>query len=185
MEKRLACQCPVISSCNLATWRVESVSLNTWIPLWPTGWEAWQKILSSLGQGPGLRLCISSVWVCVCVSWVASAVSDSLLLYGPLLFPSDSPLRTPEWVSVPSSRGPSPPRNRTHVSMSPALAGRLFTTSATWEAQGLNQMPLTMWMLSKCLFAEGATRQPQSLKLKVEWLRQESVYKYSLWKLGC
>ena len=69
--------------------------------------------------------------------------------------------------------------------MSPALAGRFFTTNATWEAQGFSQMPLTMWMLSKCLFAEGATRQPQSPKLKVKWLRQESVYKSSLWKLEC
>ena len=40
-----------------------------------------------------------------------------------------------EWVAMPSSRGSSRPKNRTLVSMSPALAGRFFTTSATWEAQ--------------------------------------------------
>ena len=39
-----------------------------------------------------------------------------------------------EWVAMPSSRGSSWPRDRTHVSMSPALAGEFFTTSATWEA---------------------------------------------------
>ena len=39
-----------------------------------------------------------------------------------------------EWVAVPSSRGSSRPRDRTPVSMSPALAGGLFTTSATREA---------------------------------------------------
>ena len=35
-----------------------------------------------------------------------------------------------EWVAVPSSR----PRDPTYVSMSPTLAGRFFTTSATSEA---------------------------------------------------
>ena len=40
-----------------------------------------------------------------------------------------------EWVTMPSSRGYSQPRNQTQVSlMSPALAGRFFTTSTTWEA---------------------------------------------------
>ena len=38
-------------------------------------------------------------------------------------------------VAMPSSRGSSPPRDQTWVSfMSPALVGRLFTTSAPWEA---------------------------------------------------
>ena len=39
-----------------------------------------------------------------------------------------------EWVAVPSSRRSSQLRDRTHLSMSPALAGGFFTTSATWEA---------------------------------------------------
>ena len=38
-----------------------------------------------------------------------------------------------EWVAMPSSWGSSSPRDRTHIT-SPALAGRFFTTSATWEA---------------------------------------------------
>ena len=38
-----------------------------------------------------------------------------------------------EWVAVLSSRGSSWPRDWTHVSTSPALAGKFFTTSATWE----------------------------------------------------
>ena len=41
-----------------------------------------------------------------------------------------------KWVVLSFSRGSSQPRDRTHVSMSPALAGRFFTISATWEAQG-------------------------------------------------
>ena len=39
--------------------------------------------------------------------------------------------RVLEWVAMPSSRGPSDPGIKPQ---SPALAGRFFTTSATWEA---------------------------------------------------
>ena len=41
-----------------------------------------------------------------------------------------------EWVAVPSSRGSSWPGDRTYHSCiwASALAGRLFTTSTTWEA---------------------------------------------------
>ena len=39
-----------------------------------------------------------------------------------------------EWVAMPSSRGSSPPRNKLASPMSPALAGKFFTTSTTWEA---------------------------------------------------
>ena len=38
------------------------------------------------------------------------------------------------WVAMPSSRESSRLRDQTHVHYSPALAGRFFTTSATWEA---------------------------------------------------
>ena len=40
-----------------------------------------------------------------------------------------------EWVSMPSSRRSLWPRDRTHISSSPATAGRFFTISTTWEAQ--------------------------------------------------
>ena len=36
-----------------------------------------------------------------------------------------------EWVAISFSRGSSKPRDQTHISMFPALAGRFFTTSAT------------------------------------------------------
>ena len=39
-----------------------------------------------------------------------------------------------EWVLMPFSKGSSQPRDQTCVSVSPALEGRFFTTSATWEA---------------------------------------------------
>ena len=39
-----------------------------------------------------------------------------------------------EWVAMLSPRGYSQPRNWTHVSSSPALAGGFFISSTTWEA---------------------------------------------------
>ena len=42
--------------------------------------------------------------------------------------------RIPEWVAIPSSRGSFQPREGTMSLKSPSLAGRFFTTSATWEA---------------------------------------------------
>ena len=47
--------------------------------------------------------------------------------------------RIPEWVAF--SRGSFQRRNQTHVSMSPALAGRFFTTSTTWGALQWNIRP--------------------------------------------
>ena len=43
--------------------------------------------------------------------------------------------RTLEWVTMPSSRGPSGPGVEPASLMSPALAGRFLTTRAIWEAQ--------------------------------------------------
>ena len=39
-----------------------------------------------------------------------------------------------ECVAISYSMGSSGPRDKTHISMSPALAGGFFTTSANWEA---------------------------------------------------
>ena len=39
-----------------------------------------------------------------------------------------------EWVAISSSRGSSNPGIKPRSLMSPALAGRFFTTSATWDA---------------------------------------------------
>ena len=40
-----------------------------------------------------------------------------------------------EWVAMPCSRGSSQLGDQTCVLLSPALAGRFFTTSTAWEAQ--------------------------------------------------
>ena len=39
-----------------------------------------------------------------------------------------------KWVSMLYSRGSSRPRDQTHIFVYPALTGRFFTTSDTWEA---------------------------------------------------
>ena len=46
-------------------------------------------------------------------------------------------VRKREWVAVPSSRGSSQSRIEPVPIMSPALAGRFFTTNATWEAHNI------------------------------------------------
>ena len=50
------------------------------------------------------------------------------------LWPKKKKKKILKRVAMPSSRGSSPPRDRTHICMSPALAGGFFTTSVTWEA---------------------------------------------------
>ena len=80
---------------------------------------------------------LSVLPVCMCVL-SHSVVSDSVTYsYGP---PGSSAhgilqARILKWIAVPSSRRPSGPRDRTQVSS--ALAGRFFTTSATWKAPAL------------------------------------------------
>ena len=44
-----------------------------------------------------------------------------------------SQARVMECVAIASSRGSSQPRDQTCISMFPALAGKFFTTSTTWE----------------------------------------------------
>ena len=39
-----------------------------------------------------------------------------------------------EWVAISYSRGSSQPRDQIHICYVSALAGRFFTTTATWEA---------------------------------------------------
>ena len=51
--------------------------------------------------------------------------------------------RTLEWVAIPFSRGSSWPRDQTHISMSPALAGGFFTTSASYLTVGLSRLALS------------------------------------------
>ena len=86
----------------------------------------------------------STVYVCVC----AQLLQSCRTVCNPMdCSPPDSAsppgssvhgilqARTREWVAMSSSRGTSQPRDQTQIShISPALAGRFFTTSTTWEA---------------------------------------------------
>ena len=56
-----------------------------------------------------------------------------------------------EWISTPSSRGPSWPRDWTRVSMSPTLADGFFTTSATWEDPAYDGMSQNVEAKWECL----------------------------------
>ena len=52
-----------------------------------------------------------------------------------LFCPWDCPGKNTEVIAIASYRVCSRPRNQTQIPISSALAGRFFTTSATWEAK--------------------------------------------------
>ena len=63
-----------------------------------------------------------------------------------------------EWVAMPSSRGFSPPRDRTHIS-SPALGGGFFTTSTIWEAPHLGSFNRSLIVFpSSASFSQSSQR---------------------------
>ena len=66
-----------------------------------------------------VRLC-ATLWTAAC----QAPLSMRLILWARIL----------EWVAVPSSRGFSHPGIESASLKSPALSGRLFTTSATWDS---------------------------------------------------
>ena len=47
-------------------------------------------------------------------------------------------VRILEWIAMPSSRESSDPEIKPESLMSPALAGRFFTTRTSWEARPLS-----------------------------------------------
>ena len=81
-----------------------------------TGWGSKGRVVMLSG--------FSCVWLCDPMNYSLPGFSVHEILQTRIL----------EWVAIPFSRGSSWPRDQTHISMSPALAGGLFTTSAPWEA---------------------------------------------------
>ena len=81
-----------------------------------------------------LKHCLFSTACCVCVR-VCSAVSDSLrphrLQPTRFLCAWNLPGEKLEWVATSFSRGSS--RLKDRISLSPAWAGRVFTSCTTWE----------------------------------------------------
>ena len=88
-------------------------------------WILLGKYLGKVCTGWGQ--CLSFSLVCAC--WVASAMSDSSQPCSPPDFSVHRILqaRILEWVAMPFSRGSSRPRNWTHVSCVPSIAGRFIT----------------------------------------------------------
>ena len=86
--------------------------------------------LNELNSGKSMRACMLSCFIYVqfCNPMDCSPLGSSV--HGILL------ARILECAVMPSSRGSFWPSDQTPVSWSPALAGRFFTTSATWEAPG-------------------------------------------------
>ena len=77
-----------------------------------------------------------------------------------------------EWVTISFSRGSSQPRDQTHISMSPALAGGFFTANATWAENLLGEITqLVRFVLNgnvnKLDIATGLLCFHQAAKIKV------------------
>ena len=75
--------------------------------------------------------------VCMCVCQVASVVSNSLRSHGS---PSMGFSRQEYWSGLPC---PSPGESSRPRDQTPALVGRFFTTSASWEAHSIFKSPIT------------------------------------------
>ena len=94
-----------------------------------------------MGKLKNTNVCYKQIYYCSLSIYLCSVAQ----LYPTLCDPMDcSPLgssvhgilqaRILEWVAKFSSRGSSQPRDRPKPLVSPALAGRFFTTNAIWEA---------------------------------------------------
>ena len=93
------------------------------------------------------------------VLYVLSHFSQVWLLATPWTVAHQAPLsmeilqaRILEWVAISSSKGSSQPQDQTHVLTSPALAGKFFTTSTSWEAQ--TEDPSIQFLCQHKLFSE-------------------------------
>ena len=73
-------------------------------------------------------ICVESLQLCQTLYEALGSTLPGSSVHGTLQ------ARILEWVAMTSSRGSSWPRDQTHISISPALAGRFFTTSTTGGA---------------------------------------------------
>ena len=88
--------------------------------------------------------CIHTMEYCVCVH--AKLLQSCLTLCDPIDYsPPGSSVhgilqaRTLEWLTMPSSRGTSQPRDRTQISCVSCIAGRCFTIEPQGKASGILQ----------------------------------------------
>ena len=91
------------------------------------------------------------VCVCVCVFALShSVISNSLRPHG--IFQA----RILEWVAISYSRASSQPRDRIHICLSPALAGRFFTTAPPGKCYICTFVIGLYSVLSEMMLTEGA-----------------------------
>ena len=76
-----------------------------------------------------VRVCVKSLQLCPTLCNPMDCSPPGSSVHGILQ------ARILEWVALPSSRGSSPPRDRTWVSYISRIGRRFFTPTATWEAQ--------------------------------------------------
>ena len=103
--------------------------------------------------------------LCVCACSAVSVMSDSVM-------DCDSSVlgilqaRILEWVTTPSPRGSSPPRDQTHISCISGIAGRSFTT----EPPGKPRL-LACWSVNNWSEISSNARSNKSLSLCQEALQ--------------
>ena len=92
-----------------------------------------------------------------------------------------------EWVGMPSARGSFQPRDWNCISMSPALAGRFFTTTATWEAPPpcppYPQQIWPCWISWNCSPASERLKFSLFLTASAEWSIKEMLLHGSVYGL--
>ena len=107
----------------------------------PTELQEGQYFMNLKSSKPPCTLHCVCVCVCVCVYMFVCMLSCVWLFATPWTIAHQAPLtmefsrqKILEVVNTSYSRGSSWPRGRTVFLVPPALAGRFFTTWATWEA---------------------------------------------------
>ena len=88
-------------------------------------------------------------WTCACVQ----SLHSCLTLCDPVGFSVHGifPTRMLEWVAMPSSRGSSPPRDRTHISCMSCIAGGFFTAESLGKPpeDGLLNLSIATWLCQR------------------------------------
>ena len=115
----------VVCALSGCTWR--GVCTVTWTKQFPKTWggPSWSGEFSHLCEHWGDVFIVHACLVTSVLSDPMDYSSPGSSVHGILQ------ARILELFAMPSSRGSSQPRNHTRA---PVLAGRFFTTSATWEA---------------------------------------------------
>ena len=86
--------------------------------------------------GGAYQVSLDFLMTCVCAKLLQSCLTlCDLMTFSPPGYSVHGILqaRILQWVAMPPSRESSRPKDRTLSQASPALAGRLFSTSAIWE----------------------------------------------------